>query len=72
MSKWISIDSAPKDGSVFLIATTADAGRVTERQEVFEARWDDYQKLFTARNGFLVFDMPTMWQPLPEPPELSR
>jgi hypothetical protein len=65
---WMPIETAPKDGVIFLIGYTPNS-RMDRR--VFEARWHDAQQKFTSVNGFLLFDNATHWMPLPPPPGIA-
>lgn len=62
--KWMTIDSAPKDGEPILVATKA--GLVTL------AWWDKYETAWWELNQECVDSIyalnPTHWQPKPLPP----
>lgn len=70
--RWRSFESAPKDGTQ-IIVWRADAGVFTA-QWIFDA--NDDGDCGTEGNWFdntgddLTGDLPTMWQPLPDGPEL--
>lgn len=80
MSKWQPIETAPKDGTWFLI------GRSDEGPESYEVGcydpylWDKFIEVsdglyrkqrepITDWRGFNNFDRATHWMPLPEPPK---
>lgn len=65
MGEWKTIDSAPKDGTMILVAFKPKNGA----PEVAEARWNYVQGAFTSRNGFLVFDTAFAWTHFPPPPK---
>lgn len=70
--RWQPIETAPKDGSVFLVGyddAVAKAGRLDHSQRVYEARWNAVQDTWTARNGFLDHTHATHWMPLPAAPD---
>ena len=72
MTKWQSIETAPKDGTVIL---------VWQRGKVWLSRWDSqrhnkHPRPFWAGGVSAVWgnavsrsDPPTHWMPLPQPPE---
>lgn len=68
---WQDIESAPKDGTVLLLADGEMVLRgsfkedyLTEEMGWFDEHWDDYStgSTYTPLN-------PTHWQPLPQPPK---
>ncbi len=76
MGEWQPIETAPKDGSWFVIWTHGEpeVGRYNPTM------WTDYKPvgggLFRAEekeiyqwDGFNNFDAATHWMPLPEPPK---
>ena len=68
---WRDIATAPRDGTMLLVGYdegVAREGAMEDRQRVFEARWNDVQGTWSARNGFLLHSDATHWQPLPHPP----
>ena len=77
MSEWQPIETAPKDGSVVLIA---DAEHVNEAHYVFEVGeflvsnypdpyWEKYDHSYWDRhNDDSDWYEPTHWMPLPPPP----
>ena len=71
---WEDISTAPKDGTMLLVAYddgVARAGAMEDHQRVYEARWNDFQGTWSARNGFLLHSDATHWMPLPPPPSVS-
>ncbi len=68
---WRDIATAPRDGTMLLVGYddgVARVGAMPDSQRVFEARWNDVQGTWSARNGFLLHSDATHWQPLPPPP----
>lgn len=68
---WMPIETAPKDGTVFLIGFN-EAARMRGARAVYEARWCTAQEKFTSVNGFILFDGATHWQPLPAEPAIAK
>lgn len=69
--QWQPIETAPRDGRMFLVGydeSIASTARLEPHQRVYEARWNENQQSFSARNGFILHDGATHWQPIPEPP----
>lgn len=69
MSEWQPIETAPKDGTRIVLATsdTAYAGRWAESQYI--GMWwmsGDYVAAFSKMNP------PTHWMPLPQPPKEDK
>lgn len=74
MSEWQKIETAPKDGTCFLIGyddETARKARLEPHQRVYEGRWDERQGTFSARNGFILHSDATHWMPLPAAPTVE-
>jgi hypothetical protein len=46
----------------------AKRARLEPHQRVYEARWNEVQGTWSARNGFLLHFAATDWMPLPQPP----
>jgi hypothetical protein len=69
---WRDITTAPKDGTMILVAYDDSAARTGRlegpRERVYEAGWDEQQATFAARNGFLLHSAATHWMPLPPAP----
>ncbi len=61
---WRPIETAPRDGTIILIAINVRG----EGPTVYEARWNEISECFSGRNGFLLFDGAHAWRPLPAPP----
>ena len=68
---WMPIETAPKDGTVFLIGFNETA-RMRGARTVYEARWCTAQEKFTSVNGFVLFDGATNWRPLPPAPAATK
>jgi hypothetical protein len=75
MSEWQPIETAPKDGTVIdLWAGQRRPGCFYERiddpltGEVYGEGWSQ-QYVENTSNSFRVFEDPTHWMPLPEPPQ---
>lgn len=64
MSGWLSIESAPKDGT-FLLLYGPHSRRGGNYQ--LTARWDG-QYWESADDGYNIYLDPTHWMPLPDPP----
>jgi hypothetical protein len=59
---WQPIETAPKDGSVII-------GWHKKWQELSMIDFDNREKKWMGRfPGFIPFDQPTHWMPLPPPP----
>jgi hypothetical protein len=71
-AQWQDIATAPKDGTMILVAyddSAARTGRLEGQCErVYEAGWDEQQATFADRNGFLLHSAATHWMPLPKAP----
>lgn len=70
-------ENAPKDGSVFMVGyddeVAKKAGLFENKDRVYEARWNDVQSTWSARNGFILHSDATHWMPLPAAPtDLAR
>ena len=69
---WRDIATAPRDGTMILVAYDDSAARTGRlegpRERVYEAGWDEQQATFAARNGFLLHSAATHWMPLPPAP----
>ena len=50
----------------------AKVSRLEPHQRVYEARWNEVQDTWSARNGFLLHSDATHWMPLPQPPNNER
>lgn len=65
-------ENAPKDGSVFLVAYDDEASRkgglYSNKERVYEARWNEVKETWSARNGFILHSDATHWMPLPAAP----
>lgn len=65
-------ENAPKDGSVFMVGyddeAAKKAGLFENKDRVYEARWNDIQSTWSARNGFILHSDATHWMPLPAAP----
>jgi hypothetical protein len=84
LNQWQPIESAPKDGTEILVVGGTfdyDGSYYNEsNRPVFTgismARWKDLREAFVAPNGnghdeeFYYY--PTLWMPLPSPPEPSK
>lgn len=74
MSKWQTMESAPKDGTKILVWTVHHE---IEMSDYYDISADDYEdagdglyrqvKRHIARGW--NSNMPVLWQPLPDPPE---
>lgn len=78
MSDWQPIDTAPKDGTVILLAGgTWGDDELADAPRVMAARWYKTNRgnycwnACEAEAGYSIFPYknPTHWMPLPEPPE---
>ena len=70
---WQPIETAPKDGSVFLLGLPAIGALKDEAERrVYEGRWNDAQQAFTSVNGFILLGIATRWMPLPTAPEPTK
>lgn len=78
MSKWRTIDSAPKDGT-WVLVTGCESGDEDSTQPCIVAQWTNHLNGETRPGGwwqFAWFDSgyygrcgdPTHWMPLPLPP----
>lgn len=68
MAEWLDIASAPKDGTIVLLAFPATWFH-REHGTVGEGRWRDYDTIpghWVVRDRFAT--EPTHWQPLPKGP----
>lgn len=60
--QWQRIDTAPREGTVFLLAFRV---RGEEAARVREARWEPGKPHPTSVNGFLIYDTGIAWMPMP-------
>lgn len=77
LSVWrTDFENAPKDGSVFMVGyddeAAKKAGLFENKDRVYEARWNDIQSTWSARNGFILHSDATHWMPLPAAPTGDR
>jgi hypothetical protein len=73
MSEWQAISTAPKDGTPVLLFEPGDDEGVCFHIGRF-ARTPGFRKRpardgWVIASGWLAFDEPTHWMPLPAPPE---
>ncbi len=72
--KWQPIETAPKDGRVILLygeLSVSTGGAVTPRKssnEVYIGHWHTRWQT----GNFAIWENPTHWMPLPEPPEALK
>lgn len=75
LTEWRDIATAPKDGTMILVGyddNIAKKARLDVTQRVYEARWDERQGSFVARNGFIMHCGATHWLPLPSAPNQAK
>jgi hypothetical protein len=64
MSEWRPIETAPKDGTMFIIFQAEEDG-----DHWFDlVSWSETENDWIDDGGTLSCDGPTHWMPLPEPP----
>jgi hypothetical protein len=64
VSVWQPIETAPKDGSDILVF-------VPSTSEQFAAYWREGDWTYALYRGTRIICQPSIWQPLPEPPDAA-
>ena len=69
MSEWQPIETAPKNGNPFICWNGKEMLILNQPKGCSLGRWEKSGKNWFG--GFIRFDNPTHWMPLPPPPETS-
>lgn len=70
MTTWKPIETAPTDGSSFLVSTNGDGIRIAHWDSAWACFMDDYGAPFGRHEGLTTAPWieASFWMPLPDPP----